>query len=59
MMEENKISCVTPIENKKQFFNMSINENSTIAIPSPFLEGKSINAGFSRKDRDFFARTQA
>lgn len=58
MKEENKINYVTPIENKEQFFNMSINEN-TIAILSPFLKGKSINAGFSRKDKDFFARTLA
>lgn len=36
MKEENKIDYVTPIENKQQFFSMSINEN-TIAILSPFL----------------------
>lgn len=58
MKEENKINNVTPAEKKKQFFSMSINENSTIAILSPFLEDKSINAGFSRKDKDFFVRTQ-
>jgi len=28
---------------------MSINENSATAILSPFLEGKSINAGFKKK----------
>lgn len=56
MKEENQIIRT---ENKKQFFRMSINEISTIAIFSPILEGKSINAGFLRKDKDFSARTQA
>lgn len=56
MKEETQINYVTPTE-KKQFFSISINVNPTIVILSPFLESKSINAGFSRKDKDFFVRT--
>lgn len=54
MEEENQINYVTPTENKEQFLSVSINESSTTAILSRFLEGKSINTGFSRKDKDFF-----
>lgn len=48
----------TPTENMKRFFSMFINETSTISILSPFLEGKSINAGFSKKHKELLARTQ-
>lgn len=58
MKEENQINYATPTENMKQFFSTFINENSTIAILSAFLEGRSVNAGFSKKHKEFFARTQ-
>lgn len=51
MKKENQIIWT---ENKMQFFSRSINEISTIAILSSILEGKSINAGSSKKDKDFF-----
>lgn len=40
----------------KEFFSMFINENSTIVIIFPFLEGKSINAEFKKKKKhkEFF-----
>lgn len=48
----------TPTENMKRFFSTFINETSTISNLSPFLEGKSINARFSKKHTELLARTQ-
>lgn len=53
MKEENQLNYATPTENTKQFFSMFINENSTIVILSPFLEGKSMKHNVQKSIRNF------